>query len=298
MKNLKKYHYPKNLKHALRLLSTSKSVRPIGLGSSLSLSKDPNITELVDITDIGLNFITAGRGNLPVQIGSASAAQDIIEAAGAHRDAPLQGLIGKLLKLSAKAVGSQQIRNSVTVGGNICGLMPWSDFPVVLLALDAKIYLKSAKKERALDAASFFEKHPVNILKKGELCVKIEFPKPAKNYRGEFIKIGRTAVDKTIMNACVVFALKNNKITDLRIAVSGCISLPKRLTNLENTLNGLPADENISKTILKEAVTAKEKLNFISDLKATSKYRKDIFEVVILDAFEKAIKEEPQRAQS
>lgn len=283
MKNLKKYHYPKNLNEALRLLNKPAGfVKPIALGSTLSLSKDPKITELVDITDIGLNYITLGS---PLQIGSATAAQDIIE------NKKLTGLAGKLLKQSAKAVGSQQIRNSVTLGGNICGLMPWSDFPVTLLALEAKIHLKSVKGERKINAIPFFKKHPVKILKQGEICTKIDFPKLAKNYYGEFIKTGRTVVDKTIMNACVVFALKNNKLADVRIAVSGCVSLPQRLTDLEKALTGAALDKNLFGVILKEASKIKERLSFISDLKASAQYRKEIFEVVIHDAFEKALKE-------
>lgn len=290
MKNLKKFHYPKNLKGALVFLNKpAGKVKPIALGSMLSLSKDPNITELVDITDLGLNYIKTGTGT-SLQIGAATTAQDIIEAAGAHCNAPLPGLTGKLLKQSAKAVGSQQIRNAVTVGGNICALVPWSDFPVVLIALDAQIHLKSIRGERKISSFDFFQKHPIKILKQGELCVQVSFPKLSGSYTGEFIKFGRAAVDKTIMNVCVVFCKKNNKLSDIRIAISGCISLPKRLTDLEKALNGLPADENISKTILKEAIKTKEKLNFISDLKATSKYRKDIFEVIILDAFMGALR--------
>lgn len=292
MKNLKKFHHPKNLKEALRLLNKpGGKVKPIALGSMLSLSKDPKITELVDITDLGLNYITAKSGTI-IQVGAATTAQDIIEAARAHRDAPLQGLVGKLLKQSAKAVGSQQIRNAVTLGGNICGLLPWSDMPVALMALDAEIYLKSAKQSRKLSSSVFFQKHPVRILKQGEICTQVSFKKLGNNYFGEFIKIGRTAVDKTIMNVCVVFSLKGKKLFDVRIAVSGCLAMPQRLTQLEKAVTGVEIDKNLTETILREASKIKGQLNFISDLKASAQYRKDIFEVVICDAFMGALKGE------
>jgi|GEM_PF-361535 len=296
MKNLKKFHHPKNLKEALRLLNKpGGKVKPIALGSMLSLSNDPKITELVDITGVGLNYITA-KPAASFQVGAGTTAQDIIEAARAHRNAPLQGLVGKLLKQSAKAVGSQQIRNAVTIGGNICGLLPWSDMPAALLALDAEIYLKSIKQSRKISSSLFFQKHPVRILKQGEICTQVSFKKLDKSYFGEFIKIGRTAVDKTIMNVCVVFSLRGKKLSDVRVAVSGCVTLPQRLTGLEKAVTGIEIGKNLTETILKEAFKIKVGANgrspllFISDLKASAQYRKDIFETVICDAFEKALK--------
>lgn len=297
MKNLKKFHHPTSLKEALRLLNKpGGKVKPVAMGSMLSLSHDPKITELVDITDLGLNYITAKSG-ANIQVGAAATAQDIIEAARAHRNAPLQGLIGKLLKQSAQAVGSQQIRNAVTLGGNICGLLPWSDMPVALLALGAKIYLKSIKQSRKISSSLFFQKHPVRILKQGEICTQVSFKKLDKSYFGEFIKIGRTAVDKTIMNVCVVFSLKGKKLSDVRIAVSGCVTLPQRLTELEKAVTGVTIDKNLPGIIIEKAAAIKAGANgrlpllFISDLKSSAQYRKDIFEVVICDAFEKALRQ-------
>lgn len=283
MKRVKKFYNPENLTEALSLLSRTESgIFPLGGGTSLSISKDKKIEELVSLDGIGLNYIEEEKTHYI--IGAMTRPQDIVDSS------LLRGTTGNILKKSAESMGSQQIRNAVTLGGNICGLLPWSDFPVALLAFDAEISLESINGERKIKAIEFFSKHPSQNLKKGEICTKISFPKLNKDCRGKFIKFARTNFDKTIMNACVTFSIKRNSLSELKIAASGCIALPSRLYELEKKLSAQPINKNLSEKIMEETSRIKEKLNFIEDSRATKKYRKKIFEVIIHDAIMEAIK--------
>lgn len=281
MKNLKHIHHPKNLEEALNLLSSGVGVYPAAGCCSLSLSGGTKINELVNINNIGLNNIEETKTRYV--IGAAVTAQNIIDSKN------LSGLTGKLLKDCALTIGSRQIRNAVTLGGNICGLLPWSDFPPVLLALNAHIHIKSAAAETEHSADAFFFKHPAKLLSPGEICAHILFPTIDKHHRGAFMKFARTSVDKTIMNACLAFNARGNRISELKIAVSGCVGLPRRLTELETLLNGEIIDKNLNKKITAACLKIKNSVDFIGDLKAPKEYRRDIFEVIIRDAFERAV---------
>lgn len=277
MDNLKEFHNPESLKSALELLAQpGEGIYPLGGGTSISISENKKIIQLVNLDNLGLNYIKDKGGRLV--IGAMTTAQDIIDSTA------LNDISGTVLKKCAKTIGSQQIRNAVTLGGNTCGLFVWSDMPAMLLASNAEIHLASKENERKISAEQFFLKHPAQILKKGEICIEVSFPKLDNKYLGEFIKFSRTNFDKTIMNVCVFFYLKEKKIRGLKIAVSGCISLPRRLKELESKLEGNAMDEKLPEKIIKEASVIKENLNFISDMKASKQYRKKIFETIILDA--------------
>ena len=149
-----------------------------------------------------------------------------------------------ILYETARNIGTTPIRNQVTVGGNISMVYPWSDLPVSLLALNAKISTNKREKDRAYPAVDFFAKNPSKLLEKGEIVTEIEIPIYDQDYHFVFKTLNRTMGDFTALNVAVGY-VRGDILKDLRISVSGITSLPQRLHELEWELEGKTLKDDI-----------------------------------------------------
>ena len=169
-----------------------------------------------------------------------------------------------------KRYGSVQIRNVATVAGNIATASPIGDTLPLLLALDAKIVVRSIKKTKILDLNSFFIDYRKTKLKKGQFIDSIRIPLFPKNIFKAY-KISKR-FDDDISSVCASFNLemKNKKIKNIKIAYGGMSSIPKRAKNCEKILsNSIITEQTIHKA--KEALERDFKP--ISDMRASAKYR-------------------------
>jgi carbon-monoxide dehydrogenase medium subunit len=97
------------------------------------------------------------------------------------------------LRDCAKAVGDLQVRNRGTVGGSLAHADPASDLPAVVLALGARLVLRSASGEREVDAAEFFLGPFLTALAAGELLVEVRFPVPPTGSGSAYEKVEHPA---------------------------------------------------------------------------------------------------------
>ena len=87
-----------------------------------------------------------------------------------HREIEKSELIRKqfsALTDAADVLGSIQIRNVATIGGNICTAAPSADMAAPLLALGARLKVKSAKSERTIPIDQFFTGPGETVLDQG-----------------------------------------------------------------------------------------------------------------------------------
>ena len=117
-----------------------------------------------------------------------------------------------------KRYGSVQIRNVATVAGNIATASPIGDTLPLLLSLDAKVVLKSIKKNRIIPLNNFFIDYRKTKLKKGQFIDSIRIPLFPKNIYKAY-KISKR-FDDDISSVCASFNLEvmNKKIKNIRIA--------------------------------------------------------------------------------
>lgn len=98
------------------------------------------------------------------------------------------------LQSAARQVGSPQIRNTATVGGNICNSSPAADIVPPLMALDAQLTLavrkNGAVSERTLPLTEFFTGKGKNRLLPGELLVNVTLPPVTEDAMLVFEKLG------------------------------------------------------------------------------------------------------------
>lgn len=142
------------------------------------------------------------------------------------------------LSRACATVGSPQIRNMGTVGGNICNGSPAADSLSPLVALNARLVIAGQGGERRALVKDIYAGAGKVTLEAGEIATRIEFDR-IDAYANAFIKLGRRkALAISRMNAAAAMDLSGNTIHDARV-VPGCVfSVPDRLTEVEQYIEG------------------------------------------------------------
>lgn len=148
---------------------------------------------------------------------------------------------GLCLAQAAQKIGSEQIRNRGTLGGNIASASPAGDCLPVLLVLEAMITLLNPDSVLRLPLSQVLQGSGRTCLTLNELITKIDFPLLDGEYVSGFEKLGsRTAVTVARLNlaAVIKYDRENNFIKEARIAVGALGETAFRLPDLEKNLVG------------------------------------------------------------
>jgi len=206
---------------------------------------------------------------------------------------------------AADVLGSIQIRNVATIGGNICTAAPSADTAPPLLALGAQVKLKTAKAERVLPIEQFFTGPGETILQKGEILSEIIIPKPLPHTGSAYWKHQRRgALDLPILGVAVLLSLDKATVScsdilcttspistvlhslegdevfckEVRIALGVAAPTPMRATKAENLLRG----KKISDELLEEAAeTASKEAQPRDSIRGEAWYRRDMIRVLV-----------------
>jgi xanthine dehydrogenase small subunit len=142
-------------------------------------------------------------------------------------------------------IGSRQIRNMGTIGGNLATASPVGDTLPILLALEARILVRSAARgSRELAAEEFFIGYRQSALAPDELIEAIRLPKPAPGALFFADKVSKRR-DQDISAVCAAYWLKmeGEVVVSARLAFGGMAAMPKRAHRAEAALTGRPLDE-------------------------------------------------------
>lgn len=96
-----------------------------------------------------------------------------------------------LLASAASTIGSPQIRNRGTIGGNIMNAAACADTVPALIALGSSVTLRSTRGTRRMDLVDLFVRPYQTCARSDEVLAAIQFPKLPRDSRGTFIKLGR-----------------------------------------------------------------------------------------------------------
>ena len=180
--------------------------------------------------------------------------QLIIGAAVTHQELATNPDVRQYAALLADAssrVGSLQIRNRGTIGGNICNASPCADTVPPLMVLDAEVEVLNSKGTRTVPISDFFYKPYRPRLEPDDLVLKIKFKKLSNVQRSAFYKLGRRkALAISRINMATVLQLTDDKtITEARIAPGSVFPAWIRVKDAENFLRG----EKASSAVFTEA---------------------------------------------
>lgn len=163
------------------------------------------------------------------------------------------------LGYACSQVGSPQIRNIATIGGNICNGAVSADSVPTLLALDAILEITSLDGVRQIPIRQFHTGPGKTVLdKQRELLTMIIIPKESYEKHGaSYIKFGqRNAMEISTLGCAVNLRLDDDKktIKDYRIAFGVAASTPIRCPKLEEKVKGMEIGEELFKTIRREVL--------------------------------------------
>ena len=272
------YHRPTELEQALKLLSELKEdCKIIAGGTDLipaarqgRMSSPGHIHHIMDISSIKeLDYVIKDDGM--IRIGAATRLSEIGMSTVVKEHVPI-------LADAASQMGSLQVRNLGTIGGNLCNASPAADTAPSLLVLDAKVNVRGIDKQRLVPLMGFFIGPGETILAPGEILAEVQIPltKPAGS--SCFIKLGRrNAFTLSIVSVATLVKVKNGIFDDVRIALGSVAPTPIRASKAEEHLIG----EEVSEQVIDDGanVVASE-VKPISDVRASAQYRRDMSSIL------------------
>jgi carbon-monoxide dehydrogenase medium subunit len=217
--------------------------------------------------------------NGPISLGSMTPLRRI------EKDRSLRKRIPVLYE-AADALGSAQIRNVATIGGNLCNAAPSADCAPPLLVLEARMRIASPNGTREIPIKSFFRGPGETVLGDDEMLTHILIPEPKPRTCSVFLKKRRLAKDIAQVNVAVLLVMEGKTCRECRIALGAVAPTPLRLLTVESLLEGKELEESL----LKEAQEQTEKdVRPITDVRATESYRRVISGVLMRRAIVKAL---------
>ena len=280
------YHKPQTLKEACRILEQSKNGAPIAGGTDIlvelkkGLRHNEEIISLIGIKE--LNEINEYGNEL------------IIGACVAHNEVSKSSLIKKIfpaLSEAASKIGTDQIRNTGTIGGNICTGASCCDMAPILIALNASVEIVGSSSTRVVSLKDFFIFHKETALKKGEIMTKIIIPIPQRGMGASFEKFGlREAASISVASVSVSLTSNGNFCTGSCIVMGAVAPTPRISNNVIEILNGKKIKELTKNSSLLESIgkAALQDALPVDDLRGSAEFRRHLINVLTQRALVKA----------
>ncbi len=227
-------HNPASLSEALQALKEpGATVIAGGTDQLVQARMQTNHTRLVNIAGLKeLSQIVKADDGLA--IGAAVCFSDLVAHPAVRERYPL-------LVTACRTIGSLQLRNRATIGGNIVNAAPCADSVPPLIILDAEVELQSASGVRYLPLSHFIEAGYRTSLKAGEMLTRVLIPGPQTEVQQHrYLQLGRrNALNITRQSLTGQFSLsKDGKLTFCRLVDGALFSKPQRLYDIETCLMG------------------------------------------------------------
>tara|TARA_Y100000590_G_scaffold299953_1_gene338169 strand:+ start:348 stop:1787 length:1440 start_codon:yes stop_codon:yes gene_type:complete len=271
----KRYFAPKYVHELKKILKKNINPHFLSGGTDLSLvvtKERKDINTLIYMNSISeLNYIK--NNNKYIEVGAATPLIDF--------ESYIEKYYPDFTSI-LKRYGSVQIRNVATIAGNIATASPIGDTLPLLLSLDAKVVLKSIKKNKIIPLNDFFIDYRKTKLKKDQFIDSIRIPIFPKNIFKAY-KVSKR-FDDDISSVCASFNIEvvNKKIKNIKIAYGGMASIPKRAKHCEKLLLHSPITEQV---INKAQEFLKKDFKPISDMRASRQYRMEVAKNLLRKCF-------------
>jgi xanthine dehydrogenase small subunit len=242
----------------------------------------PDAIFVAGATDVGL-WVTKQRRSLGTlifvgdvaELNAIEDGQDILRIGAGVRyvDAlPALAALAPDLGAMVRRLGSVQVRNSGTVGGNIANGSPIGDMAPALIAAGARLHLRRGAATRRVALEDFFLAYGRQDRRPGEFVEAVEVPKPPPGtLLFKVFKLSKR-FDQDISAVCGAFALaiEDGWVAEARIAFGGMAATPRRALGCEAALIGRPWT---AETVETAAAAIEAEFTPISDMRASAEYR-------------------------
>lgn len=281
------YHKPLSIQEACRILSESPDGVPIAGGTDLLVEMKQGLRHHQDIVSLTaieeLKSIHQDESNF------------FIGAGVTHNEILASPLIKEsfpAITEAASTIGTDQVRNTGTIGGNLCTGASSCDMAPILIALNANVEIYSSTKIRTVSLNEFFITHRKTLIQKAEILTKIIVPRPEAGIGACFEKFGlREAASISVASVAVAIKMKDGICSNARVVIGAVAPYPKISAGASDVLIGkkfseLSGDSAILKLVC-EAASADTCP--IDDLRGSADYRQHLIKVLTKRAVIKAI---------
>ena len=274
---------PTTLAKAVRLLDPDdETIRPVAGGTALMLMMKAGFfrpAKLVSLRKIESNYGAITTDPRGLTIGAMTTLSDLEQSADVRAHAPL--ITQTLLTLS-----NVRVRNVATVGGALAHADPHMDLPPVLMALDASLTIVGPHGERSLPVGDLFTGYYETVLALNELIAFVHVP-TQKSKQTAYMKVTTGAVDDwPALGIAVAIVNDADAIKSVRIVASAATEKATRLTAAEAVLTGNRIDD---KLVRRAADAAVEEVEFVSDVRGSAPYKRELMRVYVQRAVRAAL---------
>ena len=279
MRSRFEYILPRSLKEALDFLGDHGSQTSIIAGGTdlMIAARNGDVASryVVDVSRLEeMRTIAVTEGTL--SIGAAVTYTEIVNSPQIAQWAPI-------LAQAAGYVGSVQIRNVGTLGGNVANASPAADSVPPLLVHRARVQIRSASSERSEPLEEVIIGPYRTTLKPGEVITRFILEPLGDEYHWNFQRIARRrALSVARMNAAVIGRLDSSGVVEeLRLSVGSITPEPSRMTGAEDHLKGKVPDP-----LLIQEAAEKVSLEMVrrSGVRASTEYKRPAVEGLVVKA--------------
>jgi carbon-monoxide dehydrogenase medium subunit len=274
---------PASLSEAIKLLDPhDETIRPIAGGTALMLMMKAGVyrpAKLVSLRKIERKYATIAAAAKGLTIGAMTTLSDLERSAVVQEHVPL--ITRTLLTLS-----NVRVRNVATVGGAMAHGDPHMDLPPVLMALGASLTVAGPDGERSLLVEDLFSGYYETVLAKNELIVSVQVP-AQRGKHAAYMKVTTGSVDDwPALGVAVIIEGDADTAKSVRIVASAATEKATRLKSAEAVLSGNRMDDRL---IRHAADAAAEETEFVSDVRGSVPYKRELMRVYVQRAVRAAL---------
>lgn len=264
---------PATLPAAVDFLAARPDAAPVAGGTDLMVDlrtgrSAPGV--LVDLSALALAGITVDGET--IRIGSTTTVRSLeLEPILRHR-APA-------VVEAARVLGSVQIRNMATVGGNVCHASPAADLPPALMVHDSMASITGKDGRRRMPVADLFTGPGTTCLGRGDVLDGIELTTPTGSFGSCYLRqTVRWAMDLAGVGVAASLRVDDRVVAAVRVALGAVAPRPLLVDGVDSLLRGSPFSEQAATEAGEMAAGA---CSPITDARGTEHYRRKVVATLV-----------------
>lgn len=238
------YYRATSVADAVKMLGKNKGAKLLAGGHSLIPAMKLRVSNPAMLVDIG--HIKALSGikvtKKEVRIGALTTHAAVAASAEIMEACPI-------LAEAAALIADPQVRNRGTIGGSLANADPASDYPTLIMALDATLAATGPKGEREIEARKFFKDLFTTALKRDEILTSITVPAYGNlaGMGGAYLKHRHPASSYAVVGVAAMIGLENGQVSRAVVVVGGATTNPVHAKSVESALEGMkPTEDSIA----------------------------------------------------
>ena len=280
------YHRPQTISEACSILEKSRDGAPIAGGTDVlveykkGLRQTEDIVSLIEIKELK----TIAENDNGISIGACATHNEVYRSSLIRKKFPA-------VSEAASKIGTDQIRNTATIGGNLCTGASCCDMAPVLIAVNASVEITGSSLTRVVSLKDFFIFHKETAMKKGEIMTKIIIPFSKPGQAASFEKFGlRESASISVASVSVRLNTDGDICTESCIVIGAVAPTPKICSKAMDILKGKKIKdlaENSELLISVGEAAVKESLP-LDDIRGSAGYRRHLINILTQRALVKA----------